>query len=146
MKPDWSTRSCQIAIALRPTASAATTSSRYGSQALARGARDGPESVDTGGDEIDGFTSRSVDTSSEMAAFAGNSPGRPRPRTGRPAARRYRAAVSRRTSVASAIRLTVQPRRPSATICCCVVLSKTLPILTKDTRSLALVNASGAVS
>ena len=53
-----------------------------------RGARDGAESVDTTRGEIAGFARESVDTSGEIAAFAVPSLGRPRPRTGRPAARR----------------------------------------------------------
>src|SRR5437899_11761112 len=40
-KPWASTRSCQIAIALRPRASAVAISSRYGSHALAAGLRPG---------------------------------------------------------------------------------------------------------
>jgi hypothetical protein len=61
----------------------------YGSQALALGARVGvglAESVDTV-PQMAGFASvGSVDTSTEMAGFAARSPGRPRPRTGSPAA------------------------------------------------------------
>ena len=80
-------------------------SSRYGSHALALGARlgrgTGAESVDTSA-LVAGFaTSESVDTSAEMAGFAAESVdtsggeiagfgfdslGRPRPRTGIPAA------------------------------------------------------------
>src|SRR5262245_54200483 len=105
-KPWSSTRSCQIAIALRPRPSASAISSRYGSHALALGARPGcgttPESVDTsvlvpgfGGEEsvdtsleMAGFDGPgSVDTSSpEIAGFGFDSLGRPRPRTGIPAA------------------------------------------------------------
>src|SRR5690349_12105727 len=73
-KPWPSTRSCQMAIALRPRPSASTISSRYGSQALALGARPGrtaARSVDPSG-EIAGFGgSESVDTSDEMAGLAG---------------------------------------------------------------------------
>src|SRR5262245_45200371 len=51
VKPWSSTRSCQIAIALRPRSSASAISARYGSQALALGARPGrggvSASVDT---------------------------------------------------------------------------------------------------
>jgi hypothetical protein len=43
-------------------------------------------SVDTPSLVITGFAQRSVDTSSEMAGFAFDSPGRPRPRTAMPAA------------------------------------------------------------
>src|SRR5688572_9882037 len=105
-KPWPSTRSCQIAIALRPRPSASTISSRYGSHALALGARPGrgiapgsvdtsalvagfggPASVDTAA-EMTGFDGQgSVDTSpSEIAGFGFDSLGRPRPRTGMPAA------------------------------------------------------------
>ena len=61
-----------MAIALRPRASASVISSRYGSQALALGARPGrtaARSVDTSG-EIAAFDgSASVDASDEMAGF-----------------------------------------------------------------------------
>jgi len=67
---------------------------RYGAHGLADGARsgagaagdEGAESVDTSGDEMAGFAARSVDTGGEIAGFARASPGRPRPRTGIPAA------------------------------------------------------------
>src|SRR5438876_9657924 len=59
-KPGSSTRSCQIAIALRPRPSASTISSRYGSQALALGARPGRDG-----------RGEPVDTPSEMAGFGG---------------------------------------------------------------------------
>src|SRR5882672_7955588 len=72
----WSvTKSCQIAIALRPRPAPSSISSRYGSQALAAGARPGRighgggpvESVDT---SLAGFAQplESVDTS--LAGFA----------------------------------------------------------------------------
>ena len=104
VKPWSSTRSCQIAMALRPRPSASAISSRYGSHALALGARPGrgtgAESVDTsalvagfrvgvGGHlpEMAGFDRpESVDTSGEMAGFGFDSLGRPRPRTAMPAA------------------------------------------------------------
>ena len=90
-KPWSSTRSCQIATAFRPRPSASTISSRYGSHALALGARVGAGlagSVDTV-PPMAGFSQQeSVDTSTEMAGFAARSPGRPRPRTGIPAARK----------------------------------------------------------
>src|SRR5262245_7849813 len=97
-----------MAMALRPRWSASLISSRYGSHALALGARPGrgagaeavdtsvlvagfasPESVDTGA-EMAGFPPpESVDTSSEeMAGFAFDSRRRPRPRTTIPAALR----------------------------------------------------------
>jgi hypothetical protein len=92
-----------MAMALRPRRSASAISSRYGSHALALGARLGrgtvPESVDTSA-LVAGFAgSESVDTSPEMAGFdwpgsvdtvggeiagfALDSPGRPRQRLGR---------------------------------------------------------------
>ena len=95
-----------MAIALRPRPSASAISSRYGSQALAVGARPGgdsrigsvdtsaemagfgrSESVDTSG-VVAGFEGpRSVDTSGVVAGFGGHTPGRPpRSRTGIPAA------------------------------------------------------------
>jgi hypothetical protein len=101
VKPLSSTRSYQIAIAFRPRPSASVISSRYGSHALALGARRGAagaaRSVDTSRSVIAGFgPPESVDTLSEMASFGGpesvdtsaeiagfnfDSLGRPRPRT-----------------------------------------------------------------
>jgi len=101
--------------------------------------------VDTPAAEIAGFAGEPVDTPPEMAAFADASPGRPRPRTANPAARRYRVTVSRRRPVAVAIRLTVQPKRPRARICCCCSWSKTLLIRARDYGPAALVNVSIAV-
>ena len=94
-----------MAIALRPRPSASPISSRYGSHALALGARPGrgiaPESVDTSslvagfapGESVDtsaeiaDFDGESVDTSGVVAGFGGQTRGRPpRPRTGMPAA------------------------------------------------------------
>ena len=77
-----------MATALRPRPMAASMSSRYGAQALALGARVGGESVDTPGGEMAGFGPESVDTPSVIAGFAVRSLGRPRPRTGMPAALR----------------------------------------------------------
>ena len=94
-----------MAIALRPRRSASAISSRYGSHALALGARPGrgtgAESVDTSA-LVAGFAAgvgghllgngrfcrpESVDTSGgEIAGFAFDSLGRPRPRTAIPAA------------------------------------------------------------
>jgi hypothetical protein len=54
--------------------------------------------------------------------------------------------VSRRTPVVCWIRESVQPRRPSARICCCVRCSKTLLIAAEDHVLLARVNVSAAVS
>ena len=79
-----------MATALRPRASASAMISRYGSQALALGARPGGDghtgSVDTPSLVMAGFAPRSVDTSSEMAGFGFDSLRRPRPRTAIPAA------------------------------------------------------------
>ena len=55
--------------------------------------------------------SESVDTPREMAGF---DPRRPRPATATPAAFKYPLAVSRRTPVATSMRLSGQPSRPSA--------------------------------
>ncbi len=70
VKPWSSTRSCQMAIALRPRWSASSMTSRCASQALAVGLRPGalggPESVDT---SMAGFEGGSVDGS--MAGLAG---------------------------------------------------------------------------
>jgi hypothetical protein len=99
--PWSSTRSCQMAIAFRPRLSASLISSRYGSQALALGARPGRptrarfgghlcpggrfEDLRVGGHLLGngGFDGPgSVDTSPEIAGFGFDSLGRPRPRTG----------------------------------------------------------------
>jgi hypothetical protein len=48
--------------------------------------------------------------------------------------------------VASWMRESVQPNRPSARICCCVSLSKTLLIPARDYTSIAFVNVSAVVS
>jgi hypothetical protein len=90
VKPWSSTRSCQIAIAFRPRRSASVMSSRYGSHALALGARPGRAagagSVDTSA-LVAGFAApESVDTSTEIAGFGFDSLGRPRLRTAIPAA------------------------------------------------------------
>src|SRR5437899_1251044 len=77
-KPWASTRSCQIAIALRPRASAVVISSRYGSHALAAGLRPGRGRGGAAGESVDtpiplaGFDAgpapESVDTSMVLAA------------------------------------------------------------------------------
>src|SRR5947209_7225903 len=75
MKPWSSTKSCQMAIALRPRPRPSTIKSRYGSQALAIGERPGDGghfdggSVDTSA-VVAGFDGRgSVDTSAVVAGF-----------------------------------------------------------------------------
>src|SRR6185437_6140788 len=97
--------------------------SRYGSHALADGARPGcgiattaPESVDTPA-LVAGFAlSESVDTPPLMAGFGGQSRGLPPAAlTATPAARRYPLAVSRRTPISASIRRSDHPSRPSAT-------------------------------
>jgi len=141
-------------------------SSRYGSHALALGARPGRG---TGAEPVDTFAlvagfapSESVDTSSEMAGFAGSgsvdtdggeiaafavdSLGRPRPRTGIPAAFRYPLTVSRRTPVVCWMRESVHPRRPSARICCRVVSPKTLLMPATEPAFCTRVNVSAGVS
>ena len=79
-----------MAIALRPRPSASAISSRYGSHALALGARlgrgSGAESVDTSALVVGFAPPESVDTSPEIAGFAFDSLGRPRLRTAMPAA------------------------------------------------------------
>jgi hypothetical protein len=59
------------------------------------------------------------------AAFGLRRPLRPRGRTSTPAFFRYRLTVSRRIPVSCSIRRSDQPRRPSASICCCFSRSKT---------------------
>src|SRR4051812_26542901 len=96
-------------------------SSRYGSHALAAGARLGharAESVDTpsrlAGFEA-GSPSESVDTPSRLAGFGVAGAWRARgARTAIPAALRYALAVSRRTPVAFSISRRLQPSPPSA--------------------------------
>ena len=63
----------------------------------------------------------SVDTPAVMAGFEVFLGGRPRPRTAIPAACRYTLAVSRRTEVASSIRLSDQPSRPNQNLLSLVV-------------------------
>ena len=95
---------------------------------------------------IAGFAPRSVDTSAEMAGFAVDSLGRPRPRTGD--AGGLQIAAGRLATDAG--RLLDAPERPAQPperqICCCLSLSKTLLIPAKDYTSLARVNVSAGVS
>src|SRR5260370_23762279 len=140
-----------MAFALRLRESASAITSRKGSHALGLGVRPrggghgarsgsgdtspvvavfgGPGSVDTPA-VVAGFAGpESVDTPAVVAGFGGHTSGRPpRARTATPAAFRYALAVSRRTEVASSIRLSDQPSRPSARICCFFSSPKTLPI------------------
>src|SRR3989442_3773627 len=92
-KPWASTRSCQIAIALRPRASAVAISSRYGSHALAAGLRPGRGRGGAAGESVDtptplaGFDARPAPESGHtpIAGFGGCPP-RPRGPTTEPAA------------------------------------------------------------
>jgi hypothetical protein len=133
--------------------------SRYGSHALAAGARPGgglaaAESVDTPS-ALAGFTgAESVDTPSVLASFAGVESMDTPPalagfaasttcrgaRTAMPAPRRYAPAVSRRIPVASSIFRSDQPSRPSASTCCFFSSLKTLAIPAGGPRPLRLVN------
>ena len=130
-KPCVSTRSCQIAIALRPRSSARSISSRYGSHALALGARPGrgaavswwsvlaDPSRWTPRRKLPVLTRQSRWTFGVVAGFGGQTRGRPpRRRMGMPAAFRYSLAVSRRMPVASSMRRNDQPSRPSAMTSC----------------------------
>ena len=102
-----------------------TISSRYGSQALALGAR-AARARRVGGHlraKLRDLPAESVDTSGEMAGFAGPSPGRPRPRTGNPGGPqipRDRLAIARRS--AAQCDGATSPSRPSARTCCCFCL------------------------
>src|SRR4030095_16302349 len=73
VKPWSSTRSCQMAMALRPRRRASAITSRYGSHALALGARPGrgtgAESVDISALVAAFDGPDSVDTSTEIAGF-----------------------------------------------------------------------------
>jgi hypothetical protein len=92
---------------------------------------------------VAGFgASESVDTFSEIAGFGFDSLGRPRPRTAMPATFKYPLIVSRRMPVASWMRDSVQPKRPSARICCCFSSSKTLLMPATEHAFLARVNVS----
>ena len=82
-----------------------------------------------GGDTAAGRTGRQSRWTPLLAGFgagvAGAGAGR---RTAIPAAFRYALAVSRRTPVASSMRRSDQPSRPSARTCCCLSSLKTLVI------------------
>lgn len=108
-------------------------SSRYGSHALAAGARPGRSSAAVGGSVVDSLAGLAVGPESVVDSLAGFAAGpesvvdrlagfgarRVRgARTAIPAAFRYELAVSRRTPVASWIRRSDHPSRPSASTCC----------------------------
>ncbi len=111
-------------MALRPRARAGSMSSRYGSQALAVGARlVGGGQPERSARAADG-PPKSVDTS--LAGFGAGGRRRRGRRTGIPAAFRYALAVSRRTPVAASMRRSGQPSRPNARTCCCLSSPKML--------------------
>jgi hypothetical protein len=83
----------------------------------------------------------SVDTPGALAGFDGW-PQRPGDRTGTLAACRYALAVSRRTAVASSIRRSDHPSRPSAITCCRFSALKTLAIPAVGCLPSACVNVS----
>ena len=130
-----------MAITFRPSRSPCSMISRYGSHALAVGAR---PTFCTAGSVITcpvmaGFSSgESAITSPVMAGLAPEpvdaghggqleaSP--PRRRTGMPAACKYSPAVSRRTWISRSIRRSDHPSRPSANICSRFSSPKTLAI------------------
>src|SRR5438094_4530874 len=120
-----------MAIALRPRPSASTITSRCGSQALACGLRPGRGGQGAGAESVDtslaGFAGGSVDT--PLAGFGtGRRPQPPGDRTAIPAAFKYALAVSRRTPVASSIRRSGHPSRPSTSTSCRFASLKTLAI------------------
>ena len=67
------------------------------------------------------------------------------PTHGNPGGAQY-SPTDTRCTVAWPMRVSVQPRRPSASTCCCLSCSKTLPIPAKDYTSSACVNVSAALS
>jgi hypothetical protein len=123
--------------------------SRYGSHALAAGARPG------GGHAVFA-AAQSVDTTSMLAGFYGSEPVDTPPAVagfdGSPtcccrgalmaieAARRYAPAVSRRIPVAASIFLSDQPSRPSASTCCFFSSLKMLAIPARELAPIAFVN------
>ena len=133
-------------MALRPRASAAAISSRYGSQALAAGLRPGARrrARSRSTPLLAGFAAaaaaESVDTLDwpVLAAARGCRGGR----TAMPAAFKYALAVSRRTPVASSMRRSDQPSRPSAITCCRFSALKTLAIPAVGAQPTACVNVS----
>jgi len=175
VKPYSETRSCQMAMALRPRLSPTSMASRYGSQALGLGTT--AESVITSfslaGFEVafafpfvERFSGLGLQLtlgsrgsgSTGMAGFAapesvitslaGFGSHRPQPLGGRtaiPAAFRYAPAVSRRTWVACWMRRSDQPSRPRAKTCCFFSSFKTLAMPTEPT-SLRRIQCPGRYS
>src|SRR6266700_4258011 len=136
-----------MAMALRPRPTARSMISRYGSHALAAGARPGGghaviaavESVDTTS-LLAGFdASESVDTPPAVAGFDGGPICRGA-LMAIEAARKYALAVSRRIPVAASIFLSDQPSRPSASTCCFFSSLKTLAIPARELAPIAFVN------
>src|SRR4051812_10695314 len=136
-----------MAMALRPRPTALSMISRYGSHALAAGARPGgghdvaaaPESVDTPSLLAGLGDSESVDTPPAVAGFDGGPICRGA-LIAIEAARRYALAVSRRMPVAPSIFLSDQPSRPSASTCCFFSSLKTLAIPARELPPVAFVN------
>ena len=88
---------------------------------------DPPGSVDTPG-KMAGFADPASPHTSVQVVCDSLVGGRPRPRTLKPPALRYALAVSRRTPVASSMRRSDHPSRPSARTCCRFSSLKTLTI------------------
>ena len=124
MKPWSSTRSCQIAIALRPRPSASAISSRYGSHALALGARPGATARSRWTPPGGRFAAESVDTSAWWPVLPARVGGhlrrngrfwpsmrrrRPRPRTAMPGGLQ----IAARRLATDAGRLLDAPQRPA---------------------------------
>src|SRR4051812_45499984 len=136
-----------MAMALRPRPTPRSMISRYGSHALAAGARPGGghgvtaavESVDAAS-PLAGFDgAESVDTPLAVAGFDGGPTCRGA-LIAIEAARRYALAVSRRMPVAPSIFLSDQPSRPSASTCCFFSSLKTLAIPARELAPIAFVN------
>src|SRR5688500_6379874 len=134
-------------MAFRPSAMARSVISRYGSHALAAGARPGRGHdviaavllLDTTSVLAACVGSESVDTPPAVAGFAESATCRGA-LMAIEAARRYALAVSRRIPVAASIFLSDQPSRPSASICCFFSSLKTLAILAGELAPSAFVN------
>src|SRR4029453_10142744 len=123
-------------MAFRPRSRASSISSRYGSQALAVGARLARGGHGEGARSPGGSAARSVDTSlagfarsvdTGLAAFGGGRRWRGSP-LAIPAALRYALAVSRRTPVACSMRRSGHPSRPRARTWCFFSSPKRLAI------------------
>src|SRR6516162_5786072 len=127
-----STKSCQIAMALRPRDRPSSMASRKGALAqtdrLWLGCGSGPlnsapKSVIT---SLAGFAGVGSVITSFLAGFGRLRPHPPGCPTGIPAALRYAPMVSRRMCTARSIRRSDHPRRPKAITCCLFSSFKTL--------------------